>query len=204
MSKPKQSLSAKLRDFYAGLTDREQKLVVAMAVVLPLVVVALVIGVFNRSLSEIESQSQSYENALELVSAGGAEFAKKQNAQDEDSGLAAQFTDEVLDDNQVKLTSFIASKATAAGVSVSSYDSEEHPIGSSSGSKSGPIIVERRVKVDIRDARHDDILKFLEQIESSGEPVVIKRVDLRGKARSPGEVRARVEVSTFDRRNQDS
>lgn len=204
MANSKQSLTAKLSESYSNLTDREQKLVVAMAIVLPLVVVALVVGIFSRSLGSIESQTQSYENALELVAAGGPAYLNSKNAGDGSGGLADQFTEEVLTNNQVKLTSFIASKASAAGVKVSSYDSEEIPIGSKSGDKSGPIIVEKRVKVDIRDAQNKDLLKFLEEIETSGEPVVIKRIDVRGKHRSPGEVRARVEVSTFIKREQKS
>jgi hypothetical protein len=202
MANPKQSLSAKMSDAYSDLTDREQKLVIAMAIILPLVVLALVVGIFSRSLGDIESQTQAYENALELVAAGGPTYLKNKNAGEGSGGLADQFTEEVLTNNEVKLTSFIASKASAAGVKVSSYDSEEIPIGS--GDKSGPIIVEKRVKVDIRDAQHDELLKFLEEIETSGEPVVIKRIDMRGKHRSPGEVRARVEVSTFIKREQKS
>ncbi|QDG50118.1 hypothetical protein FIV42_05025 [Persicimonas caeni] len=202
MANPKQSLSAKMSDAYSDLTDREQKLVIAMAIILPLVVLALIVGIFSRSLGDIESQTQAYENALELVAAGGPSYLEKKNAGEGSGGLADQFTEEILTNNEVKLTSFIASKASAAGVKVSSYDSEEIPIGS--GDKSGPIIVEKRVKVDIRDAQHDELLKFLEEIETSGEPVVIKRIDMRGKHRSPGEVRARVEVSTFIKREQKS
>jgi hypothetical protein len=204
MARSKQSLKAKLSESYAGLTDREQKLVMAMGIILPLLAVALVIGIFSRSLSDIESQARGYENSLDLLVAGAPAYLENQRGGEADGGLADLFTEEVLEDNPVKLTSFIASKATAAGVSVSSYDTEEIPIGSSSAENSEPIIVERRVTVDIRDAQHDDMLEFLEEIETSGEPVVIQRIDLRGKSREPGGVRARVEVSTFVKRNQQS
>jgi type II secretory pathway component PulM len=203
-SQPSQSLSGKMSEAYSGLTDREQKLVVAMGVILPLVAIALVIGLFVRSLDDVESQTRSYENALELVAAGGPSFVEQKNQGNDADSLAAQFTEDVLTNNEVKLTSFIASKASAAGVKVSSYDSEEIPIGSKSGDKSGPLVIEKRVKVDIQDAKNDELLKFLEEIESSGEPVVIKRIDLRAKSRTPGEVRARVEVSTFVKKQQKS
>jgi type II secretory pathway component PulM len=201
---PKRSLSTKLSDSYSGLTDREQKLVLAMGVIVPLVVITLVVGLFVRSLDDIESQTNSYENALELVAAGGPNFVKQQGQSNDADSLAAQFTEDVLTNNDVKLTSFIASKASSAGIKVSSYDSEEIPIGSASGDKSGPLVIEKRVKIDIRDAKHDAFLTFLEEIESSNEPVVIKRIDLRAKSRTPGEVRARVEVSTFVKKKQKS
>lgn len=204
MAKSKQSLSAKISESYSELTEREKKLVVAMAIVVPLVVLALVVGIFSRSLGDIESQTNSYENALELVAAGGPDFMKRQNTQSGAGGVPSLFTDEVMTDNEVRLTSFVASKATAAGVKVSSYDSEEIPIGSKND-QSGPIIIEKLVKVDIRDAQHKDLLKFLEEIETSGEPVVIKRIDMRGMRRAePGEVRARVEVATYIKREQKS
>lgn len=203
-SSPSLSLSSKISDGYSDLTEREQKLVVAMAIILPLVAITLVVGLFVRSLDSVESQTRAYENALELVAAGGPSFIEQQNEGNDADSLAAQFTEEVLTNNEVKLTSFIASKASSAGVKVSSYDSEEIPIGSKSGDKSGPLVIEKRVKIDIRDVQNDELLKFLEEIESSGEPVVVKRIDLRAKTRSPGEVRARVEVSTFVKKPQKS
>jgi type II secretory pathway component PulM len=197
-------LSNKLSESYSGLTDREQKLVVAMAIILPLVLITLVIGLFVRSLDDVESQTRTYENALELVAAGGPSYLEQKNDGSDADSLAAQFTEEVLTNNEVKLTSFIAAKASSAGIKVSSYDSEEIPIGSKSGDKSGQLIIEKRVKIDIQDAQSDELLKFFEEIEASDEPVIVKRIDLRGQRRSPGEVRARVEVSTFVKKPQKS
>src|SRR5690554_7565836 len=98
----------------------------------------------------------------------------------------------------------MAARATEAGVSPNSYDTEEIPLGSASADKSQPMLFENKVRVDIRATQIDDLLKFLEVIETSGEPVVIKRIDLRGNARVPGEVRARVEVSTFVKKKKRS
>lgn len=194
---------ATLSEKFSELSDREKKMVIAMAVILPLLAMVLVIGVFSRSLTDIEDQTRSYQQSLDLVAAAGPTYLKSQQSADKD-GMADIFTEEVLEDNPVKLTGFIAARANEAGVNPSSYDTEDIPIGSKSGDKSGPIIVEKKVKVDIRQVQIDNFLKFLEAIETSGEPVVIKRIDLRGRARTPGDVRARVEVSTFVKRKQKS
>lgn len=205
MAKPKkQSLSAKLSESFSNLSDREKKMVMAMAAVLPILAMALVLGIFNRSLDTIETNTRQYQQALDYLAMAGPEFAEKKSASQNQSGPAAYFTDEVLEDNELKLRTFLLTQASTAGIKISSLDSEEIPIGSKSGDKSGPIILEKRMKVDIRDAKHQDLLKFLEEIETSGEPVVIKRIDMRGKRRQPGEIRARVEVSTYVKQEQES
>ncbi len=193
-----------LSDKFSELSEREKKMVIAMAVIMPLLAMVLVIGIFSNSLNSIEDQTRSYQQSLDLVRMAGPSYLKHKQASSQSGGLADIFTDKVLEDNPVKLTGFIAARANEAGVNPSSYDTEDIPIGSKSGDKSGPIIVEKKVKVDIRQVQIDDLLKFLEGIESSDQPVVIKRIDLRGRRRKPGEVRARVEVSTFIKKKQKS
>ncbi|MFW5968378.1 MAG: hypothetical protein ACOCV2_12710 [Persicimonas sp.] len=201
MATNKKSLTAQLRDFYADRTEREQKLLLVMMVVLPLVFVALVLGIFKRSLDDIEAQTRQHHNSLELLAEGAKDYAERQSDRDS-GGLADKFTEEALQDNDVKLRSLVASKANAADVNVSSYGTDEQPLGS--GDDSGPTLVEEIVDIEIRNAEHEKLLDFFEEIESSEQPVVLKRVDIRSKPNQAGEVRARVEVSTFERREEES
>lgn len=178
------------------LSDREKKLLLAMAIILPTLVGVLVIGVFYQSLNDIEESTRQYQQSLNLVTTVGPTYMKKKQSGSKDQGVRSKFSDEVMVGNDIKLTSFVATQAAAVNINVSSYDESEIPIGSKSGD-GGPIITERKLKVDIRDANFEKLLKLLERIESSDKPVVLKRIDLRGKRRTPGEVRARIEVSTY-------
>jgi len=191
-----------LSDKFEALSPREKKMLVAMAIIMPILVMIVISGLFSRSLGSIEDQTHEYQNSLDLLAVAGPIYLKNQAPTDQDT-LAALFTEEVLADNPVKLTGFMAARATEAGVSPNSYDTEEIPLGSASADKSQPMLFENKVRVDIRATQIDDLLKFLEVIETSGEPVVIKRIDLRGNARVPGEVRARVEVSTFVKKKKE-
>lgn len=192
-----------LSDKFDALSAREKKMLVGMAIIMPILVMIVISGMFSRSLGSIEEQTHDYQKSLDLLALGGPIYLKNQAPTDKNT-LASRFTEEVLTDNPVKLTGFMAARATEAGVSPNSYDTEEKSLGGTSSDKSEPILFENIVKVDIRATQIDDFLKFLEVIETSGEPVVIKRIDLRANRRVPGEVRARVEVSTFVKKKKES
>ncbi|MGM0556436.1 MAG: hypothetical protein ACQEVA_08685 [Myxococcota bacterium] len=194
---------AKLREQLDELSDRERKLLIAMAIILPTLVAILVVGVFYRSLNEIEETTQQYKQSIDLVSTVGPSYMKKKTSGSSDQGVRSKFTDEVMSGNDIKLTSFIATQAAAVNISVSSYDESEIPIGSKN-SDGGPIITERKLKIEIRDAPFATLLKLLERIETSDRPVVIKRVRVQGKPRRPGEVSARIEISTYVKKEQQS
>src|SRR5690554_4007911 len=191
-----------LSDKFDALSAREKKMLAAMAIIMPILVMAVISGLFSRSLGSIEDQTREYQKSLDLLAVAGPVYLKKQAPTDQNT-LASLFTEEVLTDNPVKLTGFMAARATEAGVSPNSYDTEEIPLGGSSSDKSQPMLFENKVRDDIRATQINDLMKFLEVIETSGEPVVIKRIDLRGNARVPGEVRARVEVSTFVKKKKE-
>ena len=193
----------KLKEQLQDLSDREKKLLVAMAIILPTLIGILVIGVFYRSLNEIEESTQQYKQALTLVSTVGPSYMEKKKSGSKDQGVRSKFTDEVMENNDIKMTSFIATQAAAVNINVSSYDEAEIPIGSKSGDE-GPLITERKLTVEIRDARFETLLKLLERIETSDRPVVIKRIRVQGKPRRPGEVSARIEVSTYVKKAEQS
>ena len=192
-----------LREQLRNLSDRERKLLTAMLIVLPLMAMTLVIGVFYNSLTDIEESTQSFQQSLDLVAMAGPTYVEKTQKDRGQTGIRSKFTDEVMTKNELKLTSFVATHAAAVNINVSSYDETKIPIGSKD-SKDGPIITERKLKVDIREAQFERLLKLLERIEGSDKPVVIKRIDLRGKSRTPGEVRARIEVSTYVKKEAES
>ncbi len=180
-----------------NLTERERMLLKAMLGVFVILGLFVLVGLAQRSVAELEHQTAQYQTSLDLLASEGPAFLAAQHGGDDDVMTKADlFTEEILQDNEVQLTSYVASHASAVDVSVSSYDVDSHPLGSTGGDNSGPLIEERQLRVDIRNAEMDKFIELLHRIEDSREPVVIKRLDVRS-VRDEGKVRALLIVSTF-------
>lgn len=182
----------------ANLSDRERMLLNVMGVIFACLAVVVVIGLSQRSLAAIEAQTLAYEQSLALLATAGPAYLEAQGGGNQDPRLAV-FTDDVLDNTRVPLNSFVATHASAAGITVTSYDPSQHPLGSTRPEEGMPIIYEDQLRIDIREAEMDRLIDMLHRIEESGEPVVIKRIDIRA-LRDEGKVRVRLFVSTFHRR----
>ena len=196
-----------LKAKYDELSEREQMLIKLMLGVFAALALFVVVALAQQAVMDLEEQTMQYESALSLLASQGPEYATAQAVGDDDDGEVTRadlFTDEVLRDNQVQLTSYVASHASAVDVSVSSYDVDEQPLGSSrrGDEESGPMIEERQLRADIRNADMDKLIELLHRIEESREPVVIKRIDVRS-VRDEGKVRALLIVSTFQYGDED-
>lgn len=193
------SLKERLASFYGGLNEREQMLVKIAGVVLPLVLLTIVGLLVDRSLDSVRRDIDKQKQLLTLL----GDVAPQYQQQKEKSGAdkkSAKFSPERLEKNKVKLTSFVATHATAVGVQVDSYDETERPIGSDTEDEKGPSLYKLQVSVEIREAAFDKLLKLLERIEMASEPVVIERITLSEKRRKKGKVRATLIVTTFKRK----
>lgn len=189
---------------FAALSERERKGLVAMVLVLTFLLVALVVGLFQRSLGELELETQRYEQMLNLLAMSGPQYLQNTSKPTDDSGRNARFSADILSNNDLKLTSFIATHAAATNITVSSYDEDQMPLGAKSKTDTGPITIERQLRVDIREAEMDKFLELLERIENSREPVIIKRMDVRALRNNEGSVRVLLVVSTYIRRDKES
>ncbi|RAL22821.1 hypothetical protein DL240_07975 [Lujinxingia litoralis] len=197
----KESGKKGLAESIANLSDRERKLLGLMFATFAVLGIFVTVMLVQRSLADIESETQTYEDVLNLLATAAPDYLAQEAGGAVDPRVE-RFSDEVLDNNTVQLTSLVATHATAANISVSSYDEDQSPLGSTRGSKDGPIIVERTLRVDIRRAEMNALIDLLDRIETSGDPVIIKRVDVRSVG-GEGMVRAQVVVSTFQRRAQE-
>jgi hypothetical protein len=187
----------KLAKTYEGLTEREQMLVKVAGVVLPVIALTFVGLFFNNSLSTVRQQIDDHEQMLKLVGDVAPKYQKSQKkGADKQAG---KFSNEALEKNDVKLTSFVATHATAVGVQVDSYDENERPLGSENDEESSSL-TKLRVTVKIREADHEKLMKLLERIETANEPVVIERITMTQKRRDPGKVRATLIVTTYKRK----
>ncbi len=182
---------------YKALKPRERLLLKLMGAIAVVLAVAIVVNMVNQSIMELEEETTRYGAALDALAVQGPQFlAAGQEAEGEGFSRADLFTEEVLEDNSVQLTSYVASHASAVDVSVSSYDTDAQPLGSS-GEEGGRIIEERQLRADIRNAEMDRFVELLHRLEESREPIVTKRVDIRS-VRDEGHVRALLIVSTFE------
>ncbi len=188
---------AQLSAKYQELTPREQLLLKVMGAIAVVLSVAVVVSMVNQSVMELEEQTTLYGSALDTLAAEGPGFLAAGDDDSEGFSRADLFTDEILEDNPVQLTSYVASHASAVDVSVSSYDTDSQPLGSSGDDEGGRIITERQLRADIRNAEMGRFIELLHRLEESSEPVVIKRVDIRS-VRDEGHVRALLIVSTFE------
>lgn len=197
---PKKGLAAS----FAALSDRERKGLMAMGLILTFLLVALIVGLFQRSLGELERETVRYEQALNMLAMVGPQYMQNSAQTEDSSGRSARFSAEVLTNNDLKLTSFVATHAAATNITVSSYDEDQITLGAKSKTDTGPITIERQLRVDIREAEMDKFLELLERIENSREPVIIKRMDVRALRNQQGSVRALLVVSTYIRRDKES
>jgi hypothetical protein len=156
------------------------------------------IYMFYQSLGAMEEEIERYRQAIEAMAEvapklAEAKAAAAQGAEDS----ASRFTPEILSKNDLKLTSFVASHATAADIKIENYD--EDSIILSNNKDTGASLVEKIVKVEVREVEFDKLLNFLERIETSREPVVIKVISLRAKdtKKRDGLVRASLQISTY-------
>lgn len=191
-----------LKAALANLSERERRMLQVMVAVLAVLIMVVVIGLARRSVAELEAQTRQYQGALSLLATEGPVYAASQGLAQIDPRLE-RFSDEVLDGPPVQLTSFVATHAAATGINVSSYDEDQTPLGTGSSDNSGPMIIERILRVEIRQAKMNSLLELMDRIEESREPVVIKRIDIRA-LRDEGEVRGRLFISTFERRQEEN
>ena len=187
----------------AKLTERERSLLGLMAICLTGLALAIGVYLFSSSQKQKQVEIDQYQETLDALQEYGPTYIAQQNAESEGGSDRGRFNSETLKNNRVKLTSFVATHASAVDLKVDNYDEDELPL--STGNKDdGPILTEHSVKVDIKSAEMDKVILLLDRIEKSKEPVIIKRVNLRNLTREKGKVRANVVLSTYSQKDQES
>ncbi|MFB6265224.1 MAG: hypothetical protein ABEL76_16620 [Bradymonadaceae bacterium] len=184
-------------DAYADLTDREQKLLTAMAIVVPLAGLAFFGLLVDRSFKSIEDDIRENEQILEMLEKVAPRY-KRQKAKSDPGRYARKFAPKKIENNKVKLTSFVATHATATGVNVDSYDENDRPL--ESGGKDGSTLMKHQVIVEINEVQMAKLTDLLERIELSEKPVFIERTKLVRRRNAKGSVRATLVVTTFKRK----
>lgn len=189
----------------SNLSERERKLLTLMLGNFVFLGLAVSVYMFQQSLAKTEAEIAQYQEALDALTEYGPKYlAMQREAEQGDSedDRAQLFTGERLKKNDLQLTSFLATHASAVNIKVDNYDEDQLPL--STGEDDGPIITEMLLKVDIREAKMSTLMQMLERIEESREPVIIKRINIRDRSKKPGYVRAYITVSTYVQKDQES
>lgn len=180
--------------FWANRTASERKYLMALGGTFVVLGVLIAVLQFRASMDDIESEANTYRSTLDYLAAAAPDYLASRASQEGKKGHK-KVDDETLSSNNIKLTSFVAEHAAAAQITVTSYDESSMPFGNAK-KDDGPIILEKQLRVEIRDAQMAALLDLLDRIEKSPQPVFIKRLDIR-EQKKPGEIRAVVTVSTF-------
>lgn len=197
--------NASLSTFWNARTPSERTLLKAMLGVFTLLALGMVFYSFSEGQSEIETEIAEYQSTLKLLSAQGPTYAKAKadlKLKSKSDTASQKFAPERLKNNKVQLTSLVAELAQKSNIKVDKYDEDE--LALSSGKDGGPVIKEKILRFDVRDAEMPNLLALLDAIERSTEPVFIKRINLREVRRKEGHVRAYVTLATYIQKDQES
>ena len=197
--------NSSLVTFWEARPASERTLLKAAAAIFVVLILGVVLYSFSEGQSEIEAEIAEYQGTLKLLSAQAPAYtkAKAELARKSSNDVASKkFAPERLKDNKVQLTSLVAELAQQSNIKVDKYDEDELPM--STGKDGGPIITEKILRFDVRDAEMSNLLALLDAIERTTEPVFIKRINLREVRRKEGHVRAYVTLSTYIQKDQES
>jgi hypothetical protein len=193
----------KLEKNYRNLSDREQKLVMVFIIVMPLLLMALLTGVFYNSLEEIENQTDQYRQTLELIAGSAPTYINEQSGQTDTNRLKERFDSETLKNNDFKIKSFLAKHAQVTNVDIRQYTTDIQSL--TSEDEADTIIEQKKVIASIRSTKYENLLNFLERIDTVSKPVVITKLEFRNDRRDPGKIRRiQVTVATFQQKQKES
>ena len=181
-----------------NLSEREQMLVKVMLGVFAVLTLALIIGLSQRALADLESQSRQYEAALQLLATHGPDYARASRGGEADGPVSSRvdlFTEDILQNNPVNLRALINEYTTEVGITWSRANPEDIPLGTVG--EDGPVIQESQLRIDFHGAQMDRLIEFLHLVEESRHPIVTTEVDVRSTG-DEGRVRALVIVSTYE------
>ncbi|MEL6179849.1 MAG: hypothetical protein AAFS10_12895 [Myxococcota bacterium] len=189
-------LIGRIEQTWAGFTQREQRLVTAMLIILPLLAVFLIGTRSWNALSDLGTAVEENKAALELIERKrGAYLASK------GSGGGAKSLKERIETNELKLTTFLDKEASKFSLKIDNFKESSAPVGSKGSKKDVAAggVIEESVNVNIRDAEYSKFARFLDAIHRSRELLVIKHVEVnrRRRAQDQSKVDVQLTISTF-------
>lgn len=169
--------------FLEKLTPREQKLAIALVAVLAaMLLLALPIGL-ETMIARSRSENEDIAAAIAKIQDARAQIRERQAKKD---AVAARYANKTP-----PLAGFIEQQARAQKLEVTdSVDRPELP---------GKLHTERQTVVHIKKANMLALVRLLESIERTGNPVAVSRLNIRKRAAEADSWDVELGVSTWDR-----
>lgn len=192
----------RLSQMYQNLSERERKLLVLWGFAMGFIALFLIGNFAWSSLDDLDTRLVEHQEALELISSRQARYLQAK-------GATGDSVEAKLNNNDLRLTTFLDKEATRYEVKITSFKDGSNPVGAKKGSKDTAAaagLTEEWATVTIEGVEYGKLIRFIDALAASKEIIVLKRIDItrprRGK--EADKVEATLTVSTFKRKKQES
>lgn len=175
------SIMESLRDAFDNLTDREQKLVALLGVVVVVLVIGLPVYLMGAGLSEMEAENDALRDVMREIDQARPRLARLAAERDRNRALFAN--------EAPALAGFVEQAAAAEELALREIN--DQPELAMSG------YMRRGVRVRMPDVGIMPVLDMLKAIEDSGHPVAIGRLQI-DRYRTEGNFNVQVGVRAYD------
>lgn len=174
----------RLRDWYAGLAERERKLLAIFGAVLLVFLLVLIPYGASALLGSDREYNESLRRAIASVQRGKG---KLEQIKQRKESVERRYVNPAP-----ALAGFIENAARQKGLEIpESQDRAEVPHGKR--------FLERTTVVRLRKVGMLPLVQMLESLENAGHPIVISRLNLRKRARESDSYDVELGVSAFDK-----
>lgn len=174
-------------DAYEALSEREQRLILVLGVVVVAIVVLLPMYLVLDSISEMQTENAAIKEVLREIEQSRAVLRTR--AAEQEAARARYAT------RAPALGSFLEQKATQAGLTLREVtDEPELALGS---------FTRRRVRASFQQVELEQIMRMLEGIANSNVPVSIEKIEI-DHPRNSEKFNLRLGVDAYDRNAADA
>jgi hypothetical protein len=160
----------RVREFWAGLTDRERKLLTVFGSVLVIVGMFLLINTLRVNLNTYSTGIERGHEALDLISQRQKAYLKAR--------AQSEAFDQKLENNTVQIAAFTEQMARRAGIgSPRNFRDQETPVPNASG------VIKQSSTVTFPEVSIVELNELLGSIEDSDELIYVEGIELEPQRR---------------------
>jgi type II secretory pathway component PulM len=176
------SASDRARDFWDRISPRERKLVILLAVCVPIVLAVFLGFQIKDGLSNIEARNAKMRRALVVLT----DLRARGPIQPEDDVVATMGVE------PLSLDTYLRNAATKAGFPIKSSITPRNPV-----TRNG--FVTNSVQLNLDDLELEKLKAFLQEVETASKVVVVTSLDVKRDFKDKKLVDARLEVTTYSK-----
>ncbi len=176
------SASDRARDFWDRISPRERKLVILLAVCVPIVLAVFLGFQIKDGLGNIEARNAKMRRALVVLT----DLRARGPIQPEDDVVATMGVE------PLSLDTYLRNAATKAGFPIKSSITPRNPV-----TRNG--FVTNSVQLNLDDLELEKLKAFLQEVETASKVVVVTSLDVKRDFKDKKLVDARLEVTTYSK-----